>query len=216
MAAANEKVVHFVRHGQSTFNEASHVGKLYPEADLKSTFFLDADLTSKGEQQALDAAQILHDLKAELAITSPFRRALRTCQLAYGKSNVIVNHWCGERFESICDIGSNTSDLKQLFPAFDFSDVPDVWWYTGDQKHQTAKATTEWFSGLPRGFHEPDQHLLYRVEQFHKFLQRRSERSIAVFAHSMFLKRFLNVHFGRPLNEYFPNCQVISYPFPQE
>ena len=205
------KTVYFIRHGQSTFNEASHVGKLYPNADLRSKIFVDAALTPTGEQQALEAKAVLHDLNIEVAITSPFQRALQTCQLAHGEENVVVNHLCGERLESACDIGSPPAELKKLFPALDFSDIPKTWWYTGVHDEKTQEESIKWFWGQPKGVCEPDEHLASRIHRFHQFLSDRSEKKIAVFSHSMFLREFLHACFGRPIDQMIRNCEVISY-----
>jgi hypothetical protein len=45
---------------------------------------------------------------------------------------ILVNHLCREKVENACDIGRPVSVLKNEFPQFDFSRVPNIWWFTNE------------------------------------------------------------------------------------
>lgn len=211
------KTVHFVRHCQSTWNEATHTFNLkHSDKELQSEAYIDAPLTAFGKEQAAKAQQKIQDLNAQIAISSPLKRAIETCIRTYGEQNVVVTHWCAERGDSICDIGSTKDILEKMYPAIDFSNLPpNVWWYVDEKfKGQLTdpKKCYQWV--LNNGtfkLGETDGHLQGRLERFREFLRNRSESNIVVFSHSMFLRHFLFKYYGRPLLETFPNGEILTY-----
>ena len=212
-----KKTVHFVRHYQSTWNEAVHIFKLSREdKELQSEAYLDAPLSAYGEEQATSIKQKIQALNAEIAITSPYRRTIETCLRSYGSQNVVVSHWCGERGESLCDIGSTRYSLEKMFPMLDFSNLPsNVWWYVEESlKDQLTdqRKCYEWI--LNNGtllMGETDDHFQQRIERFYAFLQSRNEANIVVFSHSLFLRNFLFKYFGRPVSQSLPNGSINTY-----
>ena len=212
-----KKTVHFVRHYQSTWNEAQHVFNLSrKDKEMQSEAFLDAPLSAYGEEQATNLKQKILELNAEVAITSPFRRTIETCLRSHGSQNVVVSHWCGERGESLCDIGNTKDSLQNMYPMLDFSDLPEnVWWYVEESlKDQLTdqRKCYEWI--VTNGtflMGEADQHFQRRIERFHSFLQSRTESNIVVFSHSMFLRNYLNKYYGRPLMQGLPNGSISTY-----
>lgn len=212
-----KKTVHFVRHCQSTWNEAQHVFKLSREdEEMQSEAYLDAPLSAYGEEQATDIKQKILELNAEVAITSPFRRTIETCLRSYGSQNIVVSHWCGEWGEYLCDIGNTKDSLEKMYPMLDFSDLPEnVWWYVEkslkDQLTDQRKCY-EWI--VTNGtflMGETDEHFQRRIEQFYAFLQSRNETNIVVFSHSTFLRNFLNKYYGRPVMQMLPNGSISTY-----
>ena len=129
------KTVHFVRHFQSTWNEAEEGQNLTRfDKGLQSDALLDAPLSTYGKKQALTIQQKIQDLNAEVAITSPLSRAIETCLLTYGNEKVVASHLCREIGESLCDIGTLKEDLVKKYPKVDFSIVPSkVWWYVDEK-----------------------------------------------------------------------------------
>lgn len=209
--------MHFVRHYQSTWNEATHVFNLAREdKEMQSEAYLDAPLSAYGEEQATNLKQKILELNVEVAITSPFRRAIETCLRSHGSQNVVVSHWCGERGESVCDIGNTKDSLQNMYPMLDFSDLPEnVWWYVEESlKDQLTdqRKCYEWI--VTNGtflMGETDQHFQRRTERFHSFLQSRNENNIVVFSHSLFIRNYLNKYYGRPLMQSLPNGSISTY-----
>ena len=214
---SGNKTVHFVRHCQSTWNEAQDIFKLTRfDKELRSESYVDAPLTAFGEEQAAKAKRKIQELNAEIAITSPFKRAIETCIRTHGDKNVVVSHWCAERGESICDIGSTKDSLEKMYPVIDFSNLPpNVWWYVHEKlKDQLTdpRKCCEWVKNSENfTLGETDCHFQGRLERFYEFLQSRNESNIVVFSHSLFLRNFLFKYFGRPVSQIFPNGEILTY-----
>ena len=214
---SGKKTIHFVRHCQSTWNEAQHIRKLtHKDKELQSEAYIDAPLTTFGQEQAAKVKRKIQDLQAEVAISSPLKRAIETCIRTHGDRNVVVTHWCAERGESICDIGTTKIELEKIYPMIDFSNLPpDVWWYVDEKfKHEQTdpRKCFEWvLSNGTFKLGETDNHFEQRLERFHDFLQNRSESNIVVFSHSMFLRHFLFKYYGRPLLQVIPNGELVTY-----
>lgn len=211
----DEKTVHFVRHCQSTWNEAQNVFKI-PRKDLHSEAYLDCPLSALGEEQVTTLQPKVKALNAEIAITSPFTRAIQTCLGSYGSQNVVVSHWCGERGESLCDIGNTRDSLERMYPTLDFSELPpNVWWYVDENLRDQLtdqRKCYEWL--LNNGtflMGETDDYFQQRLKRFHAFLRSRNETNILVFSHSMFLRSFLNKYYERPVTQYLPNGSITTY-----
>lgn len=215
---ASERKVHFVRHAESKFNEIHHRNLDLPAP--RELSLIDAALSDNGKLQAEKAREEISKLNIDLAITSPFQRAIETCVLAHGENNVLVSPLCSERFESVCDIGTTKQELVKMFPTLDFSEVQsNIWWYVGINGIPDGTITSVeqvislWQSDQPTT--ESDNLLKARADQLYKFLLARPEKNIAVFSHSHFLKKFLRWHFGRN-STFIRNAEVVSYTLPAE
>ena len=217
--SAQHKTVHFVRHCQSTWNEAVHIFKLTRfDKELQTEECLDAPLSAFGEEQASKAKQKIQALNAEVAITSPFTRAIETCIRTHRDQNVVATPLCGEIGDSICDIGRMKENLVEMYPAIDFSCVPlKVWWYVDEKlKDQLTdpRKCYEWVLNngtFQVGETTTDCHFQRRIERFYEFLQRRNESNIVVFSHSYFLRNFLFKYYGRPTSEILLNGEILTY-----
>ena len=74
------KTIHFVRHGQSTWNEAEEIFKFTRfDKEMQKLDKMDAPLNSFGEEHAAHLQEKIQALNAEIAITSPLSRAIETC-----------------------------------------------------------------------------------------------------------------------------------------
>lgn len=204
--------VHFIRHAQSMFNKA-HSAFLHGQGvDIKSTTLIDADLSEKGKQQAIDAKPTFKQLDIDLAITSPYVRAISTCHLAHGDRNLLVTSLCRERFESVCDIGTPKEQLIEQYSELDFSSIQDnIWWFNPGAS-QDLESYISWYKS-PQVDIENDTILKSRAKEFYEFLLARPEKNIAVFSHSHFLRKFLHWHFGRE-NSFIANAEIISFTLP--
>lgn len=211
------KTVHFVRHCQTTWNDAVHNRNLTRcDEELKSEAYVDVPLTAFGEEQAMMIKQKILDLNAEVAITSPLKRTIETCIRTYGDRNVVATHHCAEIGDSICDIGTMKEDLVKTYPSIDFSFVPStVWWYVNEKMKDRLTNPRKCFEWVLQNedcaLGETHCHLHRRIERFHEFIQNRNESNILVFSHSVFLKEFLFKYFGRPSSQVIQNGEIISY-----
>lgn len=213
---ASERKVHFVRHAESMFNEIHHRNLNLPAP--RDLSLIDATLSATGKLQAEKAKDEVAQLHVDIAITSPFQRAIETCLIIHGDENVLVAPLCQERFESVCDIGSTKTQLVKKYPSLDFSELQnDIWWYVGVSGSPVKNISTVeqviklWQS--KEDTTESAEHLKARAEKFYQFLIERPENNILVVSHSHFLKRFLEWQFGCK-NDVIRNAEVLSYTLP--
>ena len=179
------KIVHCIRHGQSTFNAhwAEHG---------EDPGHLDAPLTELGRRQAAERALELRQYPYELVVTSPLTRAIQTAMALFGDHPaappIHVEGLHREFLESSCDVGSAPNRLAEAFPHLSFDHLDEVWWHNEGEPD-------------PRGFAvEPAETLHGRVRQFRDWLAMRPERLIAVVGHGTFFHHLT----GRQLQ----NCEV--------
>lgn len=179
------KIVHCIRHGQSTFN--AHFAETGEDP-----LHVDAPLTELGRRQVTERAPELRRHAYELIVTSPLTRAIQTALGLFGnhpaKPPIQIECLHREHLESSCDVGRPPSLLGQDFPNLSFGHLDEVWWHNeGDLD--------------PRGFAcEPSHVFESRVEEFRRWLQARPERMIAVVGHGTF--------FGRLTGQYLGNCEM--------
>jgi broad specificity phosphatase PhoE len=179
------KIVHCIRHGQSTFNAHwAETGEdpLHP----------DAPLTELGRRQAAERALELRQYSYELVVTSPLTRAIQTTLGLFADHPAAppIHVECLHRefLESSCDIGRSPSLLAQDFPHLSFGHLDDIWWHNeGEPDHRGILI-------------EPRETLSQRVQRFREWLSLRPERLIAVVGHGTFFYHLT----GRQLQ----NCEV--------
>lgn len=181
------KIVHCIRHGQSTFN--AHFAEtgcdpLHP----------DAPLTALGQRQAAERAAELRHHSYELVVTSPLTRAIQTTLGLFGQHPaappILVEHLHREYLESSCDVGRAPALLAQDFPHLSFDHLEEIWWHNeGDPDERGIIC-------------EPPAILTGRVRQFREWLSARPEQFIAVIGHGTFFYHLT----GRQLQ----NCEVAT------
>jgi len=179
------KIVHCIRHGQSTFN--AH----FAETGEDPLHF-DAPLTELGLRQVQERARELRRYSYELVITTPLTRAIQTTLGLFGDHPaappIHVECLHREHLESSCDVGRAPALLRQDFPHLSFDHLAEIWWHNEGEPD-------------PRGFvYEPGHIFEGRVEQFRRWLEDRPERMIAVVGHGTF--------FSRLTGQYLGNCEV--------
>ena len=202
------KCVHFIRHAESLCNLLRRELKVNLLPQEETPVVVDAGLTLEGVEQAKRLKQYLATLQPEVAVSSPYTRALQTCLLSYGSNNVIITPLCGETMAGCCDdIGLPASCLQVAFPMFDFSSLDEVWWYIQDGIKSQPKAVNLLTQGKLTV--EPEEHLVARTKKFFTFLCEMPERNIVVYAHNDFLVFFLSKYFGFT-EGYLDNCEVHS------
>lgn len=172
------KVVHLIRHGQSTFNAYMSLHGVDP-------MYFDAPLSDKGVEQVRQLRREAEALQIDLVVSTPFTRAIQTATGAFGPRGLpmVIEPLHREHLAASCDVGSSPSELAKTFPELDFGHLNDPWWYV-KQGHAGPFAE------------EPHHELLDRVDRFRGWLASRPERRIAVVGHGTFfymlIGRFLN------------------------
>jgi len=176
------KTVHFIRHGQSTFNQATGTT---PWVD---PMLFDAPLSDYGEAQVAALRPETAALRVELVVTSPLTRAIQTALGAFSDdAPIVVEALNRERLEASCDLGRPPRALKADFPSLSFDHLPERWWYNeGGDPHEIVSEPEEVFNG--------------RVAAFRRWLAERPENRLAVVGHGAFLRALTGEGFG--------NCEM--------
>ncbi len=184
MAGETDRVAYLIRHGQSTFNAA------YAEAGEDPMDF-DAPLSPLGHHQVAELRAEFAEARVDLAVTTPFTRALQTCLGLFGGRDIpiLVEQLHRERLGASCDVGRPPAALAAEFPDLAFGHLDDPWWYV-------APTPAEPFDP------EPLELMDRRVAQFRNWLAARPERRIAVVGHGMF--------FHAMTEHVFANCEVLT------
>ena len=182
------RIVHLIRHGQSTFNH-------HYEATGEDPGHEDARLTELGLAQAAEARSRMAGEPVDLVVVSPLTRAIQTALGVFEGRDVPFLVTCKhrERLESSCDVGRSPALLGQEFPALRFDHLDDPWWHAGEPDAR----------GIP---YEPEHVFGARVAHFAEWLDGRPERAIAVVGHGTFF-RWLT---GR----WMANCEVVTVRAP--
>jgi broad specificity phosphatase PhoE len=181
------KTVHFIRHGESTFNA------LFAQTRVDPLHF-DARLSERGHAQVREARALVGALRVQLVVTSPLTRAIQTARGLFGHDSPMrVEAMHAERVEDSCDVGRTPDELAREFPGLAFDHLPPRWWYHAPPHDE---------NGIPN---EPLEHFHVRVETFRTWLRDQPQLSIAVVGHGVFLRQLLN----RP----FANCELVSVAF---
>jgi broad specificity phosphatase PhoE len=181
------KIVHCIRHGQSTFN--AH----FAETGEDPLHF-DAPLTELGQRQVAERAPELRQNAYELVVTSPLTRAIQTTMGLFGNHPaspaILVECLHREHLESSCDVGRAVSHLSQEFPHLSFGHLEEVWWHNEGEANE-------------RGFIVEPAHVFEdRVERFRGWLAERPEKLIAVVGHGTF--------FSKLTGRFLANCEVAA------
>lgn len=199
-----KKKVHFIRHAESICNALRRSLGVH----VLPVVIPNPGLTYEGIQQGKRLKEYVNkNLKPEIALCSPYTRTLQTCLLSYGSENVIITPLCGECMESCDDIGLPASCLKGLYPMFDFSALDEIWWFTQDGVTSQKEAVSYVAEGKLE--YESIDFLTQRMEKFYDFLLKRPEKSLAVYAHSEFLCKFLAKYF-QCSKSHLENTEVYS------
>jgi broad specificity phosphatase PhoE len=180
------KIVHCIRHGQSTFNAAFDLERIDP-------LHWDAPLTDLGHEQVAAAAAEVRGIPYELIITSPLTRAIQTTLGLFGShpsaDRIRVESLHREHLCSSCDVGRPPAALLRDFPELAFEHLEEVWWHRDGEPDE-------------RGIvFEPEETLLERVQHFRDWLTTRPETLIAVVGHGTFFYHLTGRFLG--------NCEIV-------
>jgi glucosyl-3-phosphoglycerate phosphatase len=184
------KIVHCIRHGQSTFNAHYEISETDP-------LHFDAPLSEMGHWQVAEAAAKVRDFPYELIVTSPLTRALQTT-LGLFKNHpsalrIQVECLHREHLANSCDVGRSPALLFKEFSGLAFDHLDEVWWHKAGAPDERGIVV------------EPEETLAERVRQFRDWLSARPERLIAVVGHGTFFYHLT----GRHLQ----NCEIATLEF---
>ena len=185
----NRQRVILLRHAHSQFQTSFEASGVDPG-------IIDAPLSELGVEQVRQLAANSASLAIDMTVCSPLTRALETVVGVFKGPPVcpvVIEPLLRERLGDSCDIGRPVSVLSRDYPFFDFSQLPERWWYDGPKDAR----------GIPI---EPRERLAERVSEFRSWLAARPEGSILVVGHSEFLTRLS----GRQL----PNCEPYEWNDP--
>jgi len=179
------RLVHLIRHGQSTFNE-------HYSATGQDPLHFDARLTALGQRQVTAARERLSGHDYDIVLASPLTRAIQTAEGIFGgRVKIEISPLHREWQLSSCDIGRSLAELRADFPHLDFGALPDPGWL-----HDAEPGDL----GFPR---ETEAHLAVRLAAFKAMIATRPERRIAVVGHGDFFARLI----GRHLE----NCEMAEW-----
>ena len=189
------KLLYCIRHGTAWHNIAFwKIGK------RAYTEYNDTPLVDKGKDEARLLNKTWDNINdIELILVSPLTRTLETATLIFKDIDVplIALDALMEypQAEEICNLRIEKNDLIRKFPNVDFStlsDNPRLFW--NDE------------------FIPKKQKLLLedRIEQFKKYVRKRSETKIAIVSHSSFLGHMIFDKIGDEYNE-LKHCHPYEY-----
>mmetsp|Transcript_28739 Transcript_28739/g.82219 ORF Transcript_28739/g.82219 Transcript_28739/m.82219 type:complete len:273 (+) Transcript_28739:105-923(+) len=177
----SEKVIYFVRHAEATHNLEGPVGisALLNEADT--------DLTPAGAQAArlvsrepylAPALSQNKSQRAQLIVTSPMRRAMRTALYAFGNAEPPVPFVLEPKLQEVASFKANTADPAKGMALLQELDRPGM---------------LEQYTTLPSGWHrqpgdEVDMNLVKaRFRNLTDMLLARPEQCIIAVTHGQFI-----------------------------
>jgi broad specificity phosphatase PhoE len=199
----NTKIVYLVRHGQGTHNSFAMSVEQPPcrcavggSCAYLNTEHEDAKLTIVGRRQARAVGPRL--------FVSPLRRAVETAVIALSivsltrQIPVVADERIRERYGiHVCDRRSPVQELIHAFPTVDFGRIAQ-----GEDALYDAR------------IREDVEHVAQRASDFFLSLNGIPEKSVAVFAHSAFLRECLKTSFHTPEpSGTLKICQALRFPF---
>lgn len=119
------RIVHLIRHAQSTFNVAV-AGTPWIDPML-----FDARLSPDGEAQVPALRERVAGLDIGLVATSPLTRAIQTARGAFAGQGIpiVVAPLLREAVGCSADIGRSPALLAAEFPDLAFAHLDDPWWH---------------------------------------------------------------------------------------
>ncbi|ETV87009.1 hypothetical protein H257_02022 [Aphanomyces astaci] len=211
---STDKTIHFIRHGESTFNQWRLRSILtFSWIFVKDPMIIDARLSAQGKLQVAALKKVIQERKlheiVDVIITSPLTRAIETtlggfdgCHIPIQGThlpcvevrillrviNCAVSPLCREMLDTACDIGRQPQELAHEFGSagIDTTSLADYWWLS----HPTAATMT-----IPQSaeevapLRESVADLDARILAFLHLLRDLPQTNIAVVGHSSFIKR---------------------------
>ena len=163
------KKIYLIRHAESEANAA---------VDLDNpTYYYDARITKRGEDQALKAKNVLENIHFDTFICSPLTRTLQTFSIIFPDKKPIIEPLIREHLFHSSDVGRQPSSLKKDFTSFDFSNLNDFWW-NNNRPINEKKIVKENFNDIKN-----------RLDKFKLWLNKSNSNTIALVSHGTFLSQ---------------------------
>jgi len=163
------KKIYVIRHAESEANAAM---------DLDNpTYYYDAKITVKGEEQAIKAREDLKKIQFDTYICSPLTRTMQTFSIIFPGKKPLLQPLIREQLYQSCDVGRQPNILKKEFPEFDFSNLNKYWW-NNDETINEKKIVKENFNDIK-----------IRLDKFKLWLNTNDSSTIALVSHGTFLSQ---------------------------
>jgi len=163
------KKIYLIRHAESEANAA---------VDLDNpTYYYDARITKKGEEQALKTRTKLNNIKFDTYICSPLTRTLQTFSLIFPNKIPMIEPLIREHLFHSCDVGRQPETLKKEFKLFNFSNLNKYWW-NNDIPINEKKIVKENHNDIKK-----------RLDKFKLWLNDNESKTIALVSHGTFLSQ---------------------------
>ena len=163
------KKIYVIRHAESEANAAM---------DLDNpTYYYDAKITVKGEEQAIKAREDLKKIQFDTYICSPLTRTMQTFSIIFPGKKPLLEPLIREQLYHSCDVGRQPNILKKEFPEFDFSNLNKYWW-NNDETINEKKIVKENFNDIK-----------IRLDKFKSWLNTIDSSTIALVSHGTFLSQ---------------------------
>ena len=163
------KKIYLIRHAESEANAAM---------DLDNpTYYYDAKITEKGEEQAIKAREDLKKTQFDTYICSPLTRTMQTFSIISPGKKPLLQPLIREQLYHSCDVGRQPNILKKEFPEFDFSNLNKYWW-NNDETINEKKIVKENFNDIK-----------IRLDKFKLWLNTNDSSTIALVSHGTFLSQ---------------------------
>ena len=163
------KKIYLIRHAESEANAAM---------DLDNpTYYYDAKITKRGEDQAAKARDNLQNIEFDTYICSPLTRTMQTFSIIFPNKKPLIQPLIREQLYNSCDVGRQPNILKKEFPLFDFSKLKQYWW-NNDEPINEKKIVKENFNDIK-----------IRLKKFKSWLMFNDSSTIALVSHGTFLSQ---------------------------
>jgi broad specificity phosphatase PhoE len=202
MPIENERLVYFVRHGQSEHNASLEERELTGDdvLELYATQFPDSRLTTRGIseavqlKEAIDAAEIM---QPGVVAVSPLSRTLETARQVFGKrgSYVVVEALRERHGRFPCEQRRRVAEINKEYADYDFRGISER-----DELWQLDR--------------EPRDTSIARAQEALRWIANRPEKCIAVVSHagfmsmSLFSEKNTQLVTDGPLALGFENCEL--------
>eukprot|EP00055_Hartaetosiga_balthica_P017795 m.123250 g.123250 ORF g.123250 m.123250 type:complete len:489 (+) comp9404_c1_seq9:111-1577(+) len=150
---AGDKIVYFIRHGQS-------VGNVARRDERFSDACYDAPLTEHGQLQARKLQEYVERWGVQKVYSSPLTRALQTTCLAFERLSQPIVAWpmVTEFYPHMPECrGRNRDELEQMlllttmsrFKDVQMDGVYDQWWHAAGDRHFRLSSFFQWLATCP-------------------------------------------------------------------
>lgn len=181
-------ILHVIRHGETDYN-----------IHLRYAGSTDVPLNNKGIKQAEDIAKILAEIKFDVIVSSPLKRALKTAQIIkqfHNNTPLIIMNEFAERCVGVYE-GLTREEAQ--------SNYPDLWSRQCTSKLDDAPTNGETINQV-------DTRISIGID---KLKEQYADNTVLLVCHG-FVSRAINrqidnISFDKMHNFTLENCQIVTY-----